>query len=68
MNRALDAGIGGIGPLKSSIELAREYQDDARYSTNDSRVRSLINWETSKNFTTGFISGLGGFVTMPVAV
>lgn len=68
VNRVLDAGIGGIGPLKSSVELAHEYLADGRYADKEESIDSLINWETSKNFSTGFLTGLGGLVTMPVAV
>jgi hypothetical protein len=68
VSRVLDAGIGGIGPLKSSVDLAAEYLSDLRYRDGEHRVDSLINWETSKNFTTGFLSGLGGFAAMAVSV
>jgi uncharacterized protein (DUF697 family) len=27
-----------------------------------------VKWETTKNFTTGFLTGLGGFITLPVAI
>jgi hypothetical protein len=68
VERILDTGIGGLGPLKSSLDLAHEYLQDARYVDDHARVQSLINWETSKNFTTGFLTCLGGWVTLPVAV
>ena len=61
-----DAAVNGIGPLSSSIQLADEYKLDTDYPDKDSRVSSLINWETSKNFGTGFLTGLGGFVTLPI--
>lgn len=67
-NYILDAGFGGPGPLKSSVELAHEYLNDAKYQNHNARIRSLIQWEASKNFTTGFVTGLGGLVTMPVSV
>ena len=68
VNGILDAGINGLGPLKSASELADEYLSDSRYPDNDARINSLINWETSKNFTSGFLTGLGGLLTLPVAV
>lgn len=58
----------GIGPLSSSTELAEEYRIDQDYPDNDARVRALIRWETAKNFTSGFLTGLGGLVTLPIAV
>ena len=68
VNGILDAGINGLGPLKSASELADEYLSDSRYPDTDARINSLINWETSKNFTSGFLTGLGGLLTLPVAV
>lgn len=68
VNKVLDYGIGGVGPLKNSSDLAQDYLRDASYADNKARIRSLIRWETSKNFTTGFLTGLGGFITMPVSV
>lgn len=68
VRKVLDYGIDGVPPLTSAKNLAEEYLLDESYSDNARRVRSLINWETSKNFTTGFLTGLGGIVTLPVAV
>ena len=62
------AAINGIGPLSSSRDLAQEYRIDKSYADDDARVKSLIKWEASKNFGTGFLTGLGGFVTMPITV
>lgn len=64
----LDKGLGGVPPLSSAENLATEYLIDQGYETHDERVDSLINWETTKNFTSGFITGLGGFITLPVAI
>jgi len=64
----LDKGLTGLGPLSSAESLANEYLGDARYGDDDARVAALTRWETTKNFATGFVTGLGGFVTLPVAV
>jgi uncharacterized protein (DUF697 family) len=61
-------GISGVPPLSSATDLALEYKIDQGYENDDERVDSIINWETSKNFTSGFIAGLGGIVTMPVTI
>jgi uncharacterized protein (DUF697 family) len=63
-----DQAIEGVPPLSSAKDLAQEYKIDRGYPDDDSRVASLVNWETSKNFTSGFITGLGGLLTLPVAV
>ena len=64
----LEKGLKGLGPLSSAESLATEYLIDAGYGDDDRRVAALVRWETAKNFTTGFLTGLGGFVTLPVAV
>lgn len=64
----LEKGLGGLGPLSSAESLATEYLMDDSYADDDARVAALTKWETAKNFTTGFVTGLGGFVTLPVAV
>jgi uncharacterized protein (DUF697 family) len=64
----MERGLAGVPPLSSAESLATEYLIDNGYEDNDQRVESLINWETSKNFTTGFLTGLGGFITLPVAI
>lgn len=64
----LDKGLAGLGPLSGAESLATEYLIDTGYENDDRRVAALVRWETAKNFTTGFLTGLGGFVTLPVAV
>jgi hypothetical protein len=63
-----DRAIQGIGPLCSAQALADEYLNDQRYQDHRHRVDSLINWETTKNFTSGFVTGLGGLITLPIAL
>jgi uncharacterized protein (DUF697 family) len=64
----LEKGLGGAGPLSGAEDLAGEYLIDASYENDDQRVDALIRWETRKNFTSGFITGLGGVVTFPVSI
>jgi uncharacterized protein (DUF697 family) len=64
----LEKGLGGAGPLSSAEDLATEYRIDASFVDDDQRVAALIKWETRKNFTTGFLTGLGGVVTFPVSI
>ena len=64
----LEQGIDGVGPLSSAADLARSYLDDVSYASNDARVSVLIRRETAKNFATGFVTGLGGALTLPVSV
>ena len=64
----VDKAVDGVPPLSSAEELAQEYMIDISYPDNKSRTDSLINWETAKNFTSGFITGMGGIITLPVSV
>jgi uncharacterized protein (DUF697 family) len=64
----LERGLAGAGPLSSAENLAAEYLIDRGYRNDDRRVESLIKRETGKNFTSGFITGLGGVVTFPVSI
>lgn len=68
VNWIADRAVGGIPPLSSAENLAQEYLIDASYPDDEERIESLINWETTKNFTTGFVTGLGGLITMPLTV
>jgi uncharacterized protein (DUF697 family) len=64
----LDKGLAGAGPLSSAEDLASEYLIDGGYESDEARVDALIRRETRKNFTTGFVTGLGGIVTFPVTI
>jgi hypothetical protein len=64
-----ERAIGGLPPLVSSAEvLAQEYVNDARFRDPGERIDSLIHWETTKNFTSGFLTGLGGLLLLPIAL
>src|SRR5262249_41137585 len=63
-NKAID----GTPPLSSAHDLADEYLTDRGYRDHGARVDALINWETTKNFTSGFASGLGGLLVLPFSL
>lgn len=67
-NFLLERGLGGVPPLSSASDLANEYLIDQGYEDHDQRVDALINWETTKNFTSGFITGLGGVISLPLSI
>jgi hypothetical protein len=64
----LDKAIEGVPPLEGPEELAAEYRADPAYRSVEDRVKALIRWEASKNFASGFATGLGGLVTLPLAI
>ena len=63
----LHHAVQGVWPLPSSGDLAAQYR--SRPFENDAeRVRALIRWAVAKNAATGFVTGLGGVLTLPVAI
>ena len=68
-NWIVNKAIEGVPPIfESAKELAEEYLDDDTYENNDERVDDLIEWEARKSFTSGFVTSLGGILTLPVSV
>jgi hypothetical protein len=68
INGILSQGIDGLGPFSSSEVLASQFSGDAGYADTQARVDAMIRWESAKNFGTGFLSGLGGLITLPVTI
>ncbi|RBP42383.1 EcsC family protein [Roseimicrobium gellanilyticum] len=68
MEWLMDKSVNGAAPLSTAENLAQEYLIDESYADDGARIDALIQWETTKNFTAGFITGLGGILTMPVSV
>jgi hypothetical protein len=64
----MDKSVNGAGPLSSAENLAQEYIIDQTYADDSERIDALINWETTKNFTAGFVTGLGGILTLPISL
>jgi len=69
VSKLTDLGIDGKAPrLKPSIDVAGDYLADTRFAHDDDRIRSLIRWHVAAATTTGFTTGLGGLVTLPVTL
>ena len=62
----LDHGLDGKGPVKSAVEVA----EDARDSTEsvEDAIEKVIRKGYIGGAAGGFVTSLGGFVTMPVAL
>lgn len=63
---AYERAVDGIPGLDSAEEMANNY-----YKGNGSlrsKVNSLIRWQNTKSATSGFLTGLGGVITLPVAI
>ncbi|CAI2302675.1 EcsC family protein [Vibrio parahaemolyticus] len=63
---AYDKAIKGVAGLDSAQELALSYMKES--SDPISQANSLIRWQNTKAGTSGFLTGLGGLITMPVTL
>lgn len=61
-----DKAVNGVPGLDSAQELAMSYMRKEG-STYD-QANSLIRWQNTKAGTSGFLTGLGGIITMPIAL
>ncbi|WP_238335713.1 EcsC family protein [Serinicoccus kebangsaanensis] len=67
VGKLLDFGVDGIGPLQSSSQvLARVRKDKGEDS--DEVVDEIVSEHIKKAAVGGFITGVGGIFTMPVAI
>lgn len=63
---AYDKAVNGIPGFDSAEEMAEDYMK--RGGDPLKNCNSLIRWQVTKAGTSGFLSGLGGLITIPVAV
>ncbi|MDN3015779.1 EcsC family protein [Paenibacillus sp. BSR1-1] len=57
---------GGIPGMDTALELADNYLK--KKGSLEEQVNSLIRWQNTKSAASGFLTGLGGIITLPVAV
>jgi uncharacterized protein (DUF697 family) len=63
---AYDKAVGGVPGFDSAEDLANSYLKIKGNRTD--QVNALIRWQNTKAGTSGFITGLGGIITMPIAI
>ncbi len=61
-----EKAVQGLPGMESAEELAKRYLE--KYDTVDEAINTFINWQCAKCATSGFITGLGGLLTLPVAI
>jgi hypothetical protein len=67
LNTIYDSSISGKGVFGESIQkLADEYVQ--RYGRTEKAIDKLVSNQRLKSTATGFVTGLGGVVTLPVAI
>ena len=63
---AYEKATTGVPGVDSAQEIAESYLN--KKGTLYEQANSLIRWQNAKCTTSGFLSGLGGIITMPVAI
>ena len=64
----VDRALQGLPPWDSAAQLAARYRDNADYAHDEARVDALVRWESGKAFGSGFVTGLGGLLAMPLTL
>lgn len=70
---AYDKAVNGIPGMSTAEELALEFLSSQTEGVDENdriynAANSLIRWQNTKAATTGFLTGLGGLMTLPVTV
>lgn len=71
LDYAYSKALNGLPGVDSVEELAADYVDAFRTgkaATLEEAANSLIRWQNTKSATSGFVTGLGGLLTMPVTI
>jgi hypothetical protein len=63
---AYETSVNGVPGLGTAAELAESYMknNDSKYE----QANSLIRWQNTKAVTSGFVTGLGGLLVLPVTI
>ncbi len=63
---AYDKALSGLPKMPSAQELGDSYL--AKWHDPDTAVAKLIAWQAAKSSAAGFLTGLGGLITLPLAL
>lgn len=66
VSKITNAAIEGLGPMEPAEKLAEDYMK--KYYDEDECVEKLIRTQCAKDTINGFITGLGGLITLPIAL
>jgi uncharacterized tellurite resistance protein B-like protein len=66
LNFAYEKALNGLPGMDSAEELAKDFLKEK--GTLKEQVNALIRWQNAKSAAGGFLTGLGGVVTMPVTI
>lgn len=62
----VDVGINGFGLLPSAESVAEDHR--AKTKTVEDAIESVIAWSTAYAAGTGFVTGLGGIIALPITI
>ena len=65
--QVVEFGIRGVGPLSTAVQTAEEHLITAG-GDREEAVQRLIATHVRLAAATGFVTGLGGFITMPISL
>jgi EcsC protein family len=63
----VDKGINGLGMLPPAEKVASDHLKSAGGNVEEA-INSIIAWRTAHSASTGFVTGLGGFTTLPITL
>lgn len=63
---AYNSAVEGLPKALSAYELAEDYLKKSK--NPEEAISKLIKWQQSKCATSGFLTGIGGIMTLPVAI
>jgi hypothetical protein len=66
LDNCYDVALKGLPKTKSCYDFASEYTQ--KYSSTEEAIDKFIKWQIRKCTTSGFLTNLGGVVTLPVAI
>ncbi|HDR7314297.1 EcsC family protein [Heyndrickxia sporothermodurans] len=63
---AYEKAVNGLPGTETAVELAQSYLN--KHSSVEKAIDGLIRWQNAKGATSGFLTGLGGLITLPVTI
>jgi hypothetical protein len=63
---AYEKAVNGLPGTETAADLAENYL--RKHTSVDNAIDSLIRWQNAKGVTSGFLTGVGGLITLPVAI
>ena len=68
LNKMMKYGSDGVGPLVGAKELSAKYIKNPLLDTKFKQIDSLRKAELKKNFASGFVTSIGGAISLPIAI